>query len=274
MRIRSYICLLSVLFVLTAHAEVVPVSPMMQGLTPEEVNSSPLLQASPESTSLKVDDPWEKTNRVIFDFDDWLDKHALQPAATFYLAVVPRPMTKGIHNIYSNVSNIQNVGNDLLQANFYQATSDGWRFIINTTAGIGGTFDVASNIGLYQNDEDFGLTLARWGYTDSRYIVLPFFGPSTIRDTLAMPVDYYAFSPYPYIKNWKKQYMLYLIGILDKRAQLLQYDDIYQQIALDRYAFIRNAYLQQRNAKIQRNQELSYPYFTIFQPKKKVSESD
>lgn len=243
------------------------VSPMMQGYGANQASQTAYTQNQP-----KVDDPWESMNRVIFSFDDALDEYFLKPVAELYNKIMPKPLNRGIHNIYENVSNVQNIGNDLLQANFYQATSDTWRLFINTTAGLGGTFDVASDIGLYQNDEDFGLTLARWGYTESRYVVLPFFGPSTIRDTIGMPIDYYAFSPYPRIENMRLRYSLYALDIVNQRAQLLKYQDLYEKFSLDKYTFVRDAYLQRRAGQIQRNKELSDPYFTLGAPQKPVSE--
>lgn len=240
------------------------VSPMMQGYGASQAAHTP--------NQPKVDDPWESMNRVIFSFDDALDEYFLKPAAELYNKIMPKPLNRGVHNIYENVSNVQNIGNDLLQGNFYQATSDTWRLFINTTAGLGGTFDVASDIGLYQNDEDFGLTLARWGYTESRYVVLPFFGPSTIRDTIGMPIDYYAFSPYPRIENMRLRYSLYALDIVNQRAQLLKYQDLYEKFSLDKYTFVRDAYLQRRAGQIQRNNELSDPYFTLTAPKQPVSD--
>lgn len=210
-----------------------------------------------------VQDPYEEVNRKVFTFNDTLDTYFLVPVATFYNKVMPKPLNKGIYNIFSNLNNVPTVGNDVLQGNFYQATSDSWRFLINSTAGVGGMFDLASNMGLDANSEDFGLTLARWGYHDSSYLVLPFFGPSTVRDALGLPVDYSLFSPYNLIPGSRAQYTLYALNILSKRAYLLQYQDLYNQIALDRYVFIRNAYLQQRRNAIERNQGLSDPYFNL-----------
>lgn len=248
MSTRLLIFLFFVFFIGLARADDEALSPMMQGF--DDI---------PMPLEETIDDPWESLNRPVFKFNDWLDTYALKPVSTLYLAIVPKPLTKGIHNVYTNMGNLQNIGNDLLQAHFYQATSDSWRLLINTTVGIGGAFDVASHIGLDQNNQDFGLTLAEWGYHDSRYVVLPFFGPSTLRDAMGMPVDMYIFSPYPYIgiDDRRKQYMLALLGLLDKRVQLLQYEDVYQRIALDRYTFVRDTYLQHRATKIEHNKALS-----------------
>lgn len=211
-----------------------------------------------------VCDPWEKINRKTFAFNDALDTHMLVPVAKIYNKIMPKPLSKGIYNIFSNLNNFPTISNDILQGNFYQATSDTWRFIINSTAGIGGLFDAAENVGLENNSEDFGLTLARWGYKNSNYLVLPFFGPSTLRDSFGMPVDYLLFNPYDWtITNMRARYTIYALGIVSKRAQLLQYQNFYNQFALDRYTFVRNAYMQQRRNAIERNQQLSDPYFSI-----------
>jgi len=248
----------------TASTTTSSVSPMMAA-EPAGTAISPALESSSaiQTNAVPVKDPYEKINRTIFEFNDSLDTYFLVPVAKFYNKVVPKPLNKGIYNFFSNLNNFPTIGNDLLQGNFYQATSDSWRFFVNSTAGAAGLFDVAQNMGLASNSEDFGLTLARWGYTDSSYLVLPFFGPSTVRDTAGLPVDYYFFSPYGYVQDSRTQYTLYALNIVSKRAQLLQYQNLYNQIALDRYAFIRNAYLESRANAIDRNQNLSDPYFNL-----------
>lgn len=241
------------------------VSPFMLAEEPAATSTSPMLQPSSSAvpSSTPVNDPYENVNRKIFNFNDRLDTYFLVPVSKVYNKIMPKPLNKGIYNFFSNLNNFPTISNDLLQGNFYQATSDSWRFFVNSTAGAAGLFDVAQNMGLDPNTEDFGLTLARWGYTDSSYLVLPFFGPSTVRDTAGLPVDYFFFSPYGYVSDMRTRYTLYALNIVSKRAQLLQYQALYNQIALDRYTFIRNAYLQQRTNAIDRNQHLSDPYFNL-----------
>ncbi len=244
------------------------ISPFMMQETTQSTTASPATQTNSPAmlgsiTAPVINDPYEKMNRSIFTFNDFLDNNFLVPVSTVYNKIMPKPLNKGIYNFFGNLNNFPTIANDLLQGNFYQATSDSWRFAVNSTAGAGGLFDVASNMGLDPNTEDFGLTLARWGYTDSSYIVLPFFGPSTVRDALGLPVDYYFFSPYNYVPNSRAVYTLYALNIVSKRANLLQYQGLYNQIALDRYVFIRSAYLQQRENAIERNQNLSDPYFNL-----------
>ncbi len=205
-------------------------------------------------------DPYEPFNRVMYNFNDFLDNAVLKPVATFYNKIMPKPLNKGIKNFYANIDTIPTVINDALQGNFYQTASDSWRLIINSTVGILGFFDVATATGLEPNKEDFGLTLAQWGYKNSNYLVLPFFGPSTPRDAIGLPVDYYAFSIYPYIKPPIRRYELYGLGVVARRADLLSFENVLEQASIDKYAFLRDAYLQRRAYLIQRNKELGDPY--------------
>ncbi len=223
--------------------------------------TTPSDDTSTATTPSEQKDPYETFNRVMYHFNDVLDKAILKPIATFYNTVLPKPVVKGISNFFTNIDTIPTVANDVLQGNFYQATSDGWRLVINTTVGILGFFDVASHIGLEPNKEDFGLTLAQWGYTNSNYLVLPFFGPSTPRDAIGLPVDYYIFSIYPHIHPPIARYELYGLGVISRRADLLSFQNVMEQAAIDKYVFLRNAYLQRRAYLIQRNKELGDPYF-------------
>ncbi len=205
-------------------------------------------------------DPYESFNRGIYEFNELLDKVLLKPIATFYNAVVPRPLNKGISNFFANIDTLPTIANDILQINIYQAANDGWRFVINSTIGILGFFDVASEIGLEPNKEDFGLTLAEWGYKNSNYLVLPFFGPSTPRDAIGLPVDYYLFSIYPYIHPLLDRYALYGLGVISRRAALLSFQNVMEEVAVDKYVFLRDAYMQRRAYLMQRNKELGDPY--------------
>ncbi len=209
---------------------------------------------------VNINDPYEPFNRVMYRINDTLDRIIIKPLATLYNKIVPHPLVRGVRNFFSNVDMIPTTANDVLQGNFYQASSDAWRFGINSTAGLLGLFDVASNVGLNPNKEDFGLTLARWGYTNTGYLVLPFLGPSTARDMFAIPVDYYGFSIYPYVHPDQTRYVMYGVNILSKRAELLSYQNVMQALAVDRYVFIRDAYLQRRRWLVNRNKQLGDPY--------------
>lgn len=205
-------------------------------------------------------DPYETFNRPMFYFNDWLDRLVLKPVASAYNKILPTPLRKGISNFYNNVDMIPTILNDLLQGNFYQATSDTWRFGVNSTIGLLGFFDVASEIGLEPNREDLGLTLAHWGWKNSSYLVLPFVGPGTVRDQLSWPVNYQYLTIYPYIHSDNLRYGLYFSGLIVRRAELLHFEGVMDEAALDKYIFVRDAYLQRRAYQIERNMELGNPY--------------
>jgi phospholipid-binding lipoprotein MlaA len=203
-------------------------------------------------------DPYEGFNRPVYRFNDFLDRLILKPVATLYNKIMPKPLNKGVSNMFSNLEMIPTVVNDMLQGNFYQSFSDTWRFGVNSTVGIAGFFDVGSKIGLNYNYEDFGLTLAQWGYKNSNYLVIPFLGASTIRDGIGVPVTY-GMTVYPYIKSERLRYSLLGTDIVSRRASALRFQGVMDQAALDRYVFVRDAYLQHRNSKIARNQTLGSP---------------
>ncbi|RDI41710.1 MlaA family lipoprotein [Aquicella lusitana] len=225
------------------------------------VNSSDSsASADTATTTANNKDPLERFNRVMFTFNDKLDQFILKPVATVYNKIMPKPLNKGIHNFFNNIGELPTIANDVLQLNFYQASNDFWRFGVNTTVGILGFFDVASRINLKYYSNDFGLTLAAWGYKSSNYLVLPFFGPSTIRDGIGLPVDYFAFSVYPYIEPDSTRYAVYALGAVDRRAQLLKFESVMEEAALDKYVFVRNAYLQRRSYQIEQNKQRGYQY--------------
>lgn len=216
------------------------------------------LQCTSSYANEPVKDPYQGFNRAMFTFNDKLDQFILKPIATFYNKIMPKPLNQGVHNFYNNINTLPTIANDLLQLNFYQASNDLWRFGINTTIGIGGFFDMASRMQLKPYTNDFGLTLATWGYKNSNYVVWPFFGPSTVRDGIGLPVDYFAFSIYPYVEPTSTRYALYTLGVIDRRAQLLKFESVMEEAALDKYVFVRDAYMQRRTYQIQQNQQLGY----------------
>ncbi len=222
--------------------------------------TSSVCYADNATRTVNPDDPYEPFNRVMYNFNDFLDKAVLKPIATLYNKIMPKPLSKGIGNMFFNIDTIPTVANDVLQVNFYQAVSDAWRFTLNSTVGIAGFFDVAEDLGLERNTEDLGLTFAQWGWKSSNYLVLPFLGPSTVRDGLAWPVNYELLTIYPYIYPVRARYELYGLGLVSKRAELLRFQNVLEQASLDRYVFIRDAYLQHRAYQIDRNKQLGDPY--------------
>ena len=200
-------------------------------------------------------DPYECINREIHKFNMAFDATMLKPPARFYKAVIPAPIRTGVNNAYNNVQMLPTVANDLLQAQWRYAIKDTWRFMINSTFGVAGFFDVAEGrFSLPPHYTDLGLTFAKWGDKKSPYIVIPFIGPSTIRDGVGMTFDYTLFTPYPWINNDGVIYGLLALRYVDLRSQLFETERLMDE-ALDKYAFIRDAYLQHRHFLISGEQQ-------------------
>lgn len=195
-------------------------------------------------------DPYERYNRAVFKFNIAVDKKVYRPVARAYIKVVPAPINRRVTNFFSNIGDITHVGNDVLQGNLGLALSDTWRVIFNTTLGVGGLFDVATHLGLPKHTQDFGLTLAKWGYRNSAYFLVPFLGPGTVRDQFSSLIDYQYISVYPYIDPTTTRYGLYTLYLVDQRAALLPADNLIDS-AFDPYVFVRNAYLQRRDYQIE-----------------------
>lgn len=191
-------------------------------------------------------DPYESFNRRVYKFNTAFDNVFLKPPAKVYRKVLPGFVRKGVNNFYNNLDLIPTVGNDILQAQGKWAIRDTWRFVINSTLGIGGVLDVAQTFGLQPHSNDLGLTLAKWGDKNSPYLVLPFLGPSTIRDGAGWLFQFALYSPYVYINDDAVVYSLLALRYVDLRAQLLDTERLMDE-ALDKYSFMRDAYLQHRN---------------------------
>lgn len=194
-------------------------------------------------------DPYEKINRKTYKFNEALDATLYKPVAKVYKAILPPQARLGIRNFSNNLQMVPTVVNDILQGKLVVAYLDSWRLLINTTVGIGGVFDVAEKWGLPYKSNDLGLTLARWGDKHSPYFVVPFFGPSTFRDAAGASFDYSLFSVYARIKPRSTQYGLLALSLIQFRSDLLDSDDLIDE-ALDEYTLVRDAYLQNRAAKI------------------------
>ena len=225
---------------------------------PVNASSSTSSDPLPIEPAAARPDPYEKMNRAFFTFNDKLDTYLFKPIAQFYNTIMPKPLNAGIHNAFNNLGETSTIANDVLQGHFRQMANDSWRLLINTTVGVGGLFDVASRMNLPYYSNDFGLTLAAWGYKSSNYLVIPFLGPATIRDGLGWPIDYYAFTVYPYIQPDSTQNYIYALNMLDRRAQLLKIQSVMDEVALDKYVFVRDAYFQRRDYQISQNQQLIY----------------
>lgn len=195
-------------------------------------------------------DPLEGLNRGIYKFNDTVDKAAIKPIAGAYKAVLPSPVRTGVNNFFANLGTVVTIINDLLQFKFSKAVDDTGRFVINSTFGIAGLVDWASMDGIEERKEDFGQTMAYWGWKDSAYLVLPFFGPSTLRDTGGLVVDSAFLDPIGYVDEARDRNALLLTRFVDTRASYLPGSDLLDEAALDPYAFMRDAYIQRRNRQI------------------------
>lgn len=195
------------------------------------------------------DDPLESYNRAMFAFNEKVDDVALRPAAKLYDAVTPRPVRTGIGNFFGNVGDLWTGVNNLLQGKPREGLIDGARVLINTTVGIFGVFDVASELGLQKHDEDFGQTLGWWGVGEGAYFVVPFFGPRTLRDAAVLPIDLYGDSVWG-IDHIPTRNRVTGLRIVHTRAGLLGIEKTLEEGTLDKYAYARDFYLQQRRHKV------------------------
>ena len=194
-------------------------------------------------------DPLEGYNRAMFGFNDSVDKAVLKPVARGYKKVVPEVARTGVSNFFSNTGDVWIGINNVLQGKVGPGVSDFGRFAINTTVGIVGLFDVASDAGLEKHNEDFGQTLGRWGVGPGAYVVLPLLGPSDVRDGLSLVVDMYG-NPLRYVSNVPTRNELYGVRVVDTRTNLLDASQLMEEAALDPYAFVRSAYLQRRRSLV------------------------
>ena len=190
-------------------------------------------------------DPLEPLNRDIFAFNQSVDKVFVRPIVYAYQKVTPNFMQRGVSNFFDNLRELPTIANDLLQIKPGYAVKDSTRFLINSTFGLAGFVDVASMLGVERHKEDFGQTLHNWGFKNSTYIVLPFFGPSTFRDTVGFAIDYSAFSVFPYLKK-SERYWLLGGDYLDQRSRMSRHGKVLEAVGIDQYVLVRNAYLQHR----------------------------
>jgi phospholipid-binding lipoprotein MlaA len=211
--------------------------------------------ASDNQEAAAADDPFEPMNRFFFDFNQRLDRHAALPAATFYTDTVPKPVRGSIHNMLYNLGGPADVANDILEIHFQDAAGAAARFVVNSTLGVAGIFDVATGWGLPEHTRDFGETMGSYGVPQGPYLVLPFRGPTAVRDFAGNYVDGF-FSPlyYLHIQFTGKQYVGLVkstIGSVDNRANnIVTYQDI-ERASVDFYATMRAYYHQRRQRQIE-----------------------
>ena len=202
----------------------------------------------PPGSTRSPRDPWERMNRATYSMNTTLDHAILRPVARGYHRTVPQFAQTGVSNFLTNLAYPKVMINDLLQGQLRAFGNDTARLVLNTTLGIGGLFDPASAAGLDRNDRDFGQTFGKWGLKTGPYVVLPFFGPSDVRDAFGKLPEYFA-DPRYFIRNPWVEYPLWALGVVNARVDLLPLDPTVDS-AYDPYALTRNVYLQNRDFKV------------------------
>jgi len=226
---------------------------------PDPTQAPVVTDEAAQSENHIIHDPWEGWNRRVHRFNNALDRAVTKPVARGYTRVIPRPVRSGIGNVFSNLGQPVSALNALLQGKPKRAGQSLTRFVLNLTLGLGGLFDPASEANLPKGKEDFGQTLAVWGWKQSRYFELPFLGPRTVRDSFGLGGDLAA-SPLRRIHDKPVRYGLAGLSLVDTRAQLLTMDNL-REGALDDYSLVRDAWLQHRHYLIFGDESPSEQHF-------------
>ena len=208
-----------------------------------------LLQGCAVSPKANPRDPWEPFNRNVSNFNEGLDQAVIKPVATAYQTVTPQIMRTGVNNFFGNIADVWSLVNNVLQLKPAESVETLFRVGVNTTVGLFGLIDVASDLKLQKHTEDFGQTLGYWGTPTGPYVVLPLFGPSTLRDTLALPVDAQG-NLVNSLNDVALRNSLVTLRLVDLRASLLAAGRLLDAAALDKYSFTRDAYLQRRRGLV------------------------
>jgi phospholipid-binding lipoprotein MlaA len=201
------------------------------------------------ATAQNPRDPFEKFNRAMFTFNDTVDRYALKPAATAYKEHTPSFLQTGINNFFGNLADLWSAANNLLQGKGQDGMNDLTRVGLNSTFGLLGVLDIASEAGIRKHNEDLGQTLGYWGVPSGPYVMLPLLGPSTLRDTAALPADLWG-DPWShkFPVGWRNTGIA--VRAVDQRAVVLDASNLLEEAALDRYEFIRDGYLQRRESRV------------------------
>jgi phospholipid-binding lipoprotein MlaA len=201
------------------------------------------------ATSANPRDPFEKFNRAMFSFNDAVDRTALKPAATVYKDYTPSFVQTGVNNFFGNLSDLWSSANNFAQLKGQDGMNDFMRFAVNSTLGLVGVLDIATPAGLRKHNEDLGQTLGYWGVPSGPYLMLPILGASTVRDTAALPGDFWGDS-WTHVNDipWRNSGIV--VRAVDQRASVLDASNLLEDAALDRYEFIRDGYLQRRSSKV------------------------
>ncbi|MFZ5492120.1 MAG: MlaA family lipoprotein [Pseudomonadota bacterium] len=198
-----------------------------------------------QDTGVEVSDPLERINRGVFWFNEQADRFVIKPVAKGYDWLLPKPVKRGVSNVFDNLFTPVVAVSDLLQGNFQESAEDVGRFVVNSTVGVVGIFDVATGWGLEKRREDIGQAFGAWGIGAGPYLVLPILGPSNVRDGVGLVGNYFL-SPQNYIEDDGVRWGVIALGGIDTRYRLLDASTVLEQAALDRYAFVRSSYAQHR----------------------------
>lgn len=222
---------------------------MKRQLSQIALAASLLLVGCASAPTANPKDPWEPMNRSVASFNDKVDDNVLKPLAIGYRNVVPDLIQTGVRNVFNNFADMWSTVNNLLQLKPINTAESLGRVIVNTVFGIYGIFDVASYIKLERHPEDFGQTLGYWGVPNGPYLVLPLFGPSTLRDGASLPIDF-AVSPTQFVNDIPTRNQVFTLRLVSKRAELLKSGSMLEEASIDKYSFARDAYLQYRRSQI------------------------
>jgi phospholipid-binding lipoprotein MlaA len=215
-------------------------------------------------------DPWEGWNRKVFNFNEKLDENLLRPVATAYSDLVPQPARQAVDNFFGNFSDAWSAVNLFLQGRLKTGATQTMRVAVNSVFGIAGLIDIATPAGLEKTSEDLGRTLGYWGVKTGPYIVWPLLGPSSLRDSVTLPANIY-YSPAYLFDGGEYKFAISALQLINTRANLLRVTDMLDGIALDKYTFVRDAYMQRRNVKTHKEQEEDDDYEVITPDEKPVN---
>ena len=211
------------------------------------------------------DDPWEPFNRSVFEFNEGLDKYVLKPVVSGYRFVLPEFIREGVYNFFSNYNDIYTALNNLLQGKPDYAFNDLMRVVVNTTMGLGGLIDLATPGGLEKHKEDFGQTFGVWGVPSGPYVVLPFFGPSSVRDTFGTVADLETDYLFKYIPDVGLRNSLTGLRVVNARNTYYEAGDLLDGAAIDKYSFLRDAYIQRRKYQINEGRDDEEPQMRAYE---------
>ncbi|MBU3537775.1 VacJ family lipoprotein [Polynucleobacter sp. UK-Gri1-W3] len=219
----------------------------------------------PAGVERSPQDPWEPFNRSVFEFNEGLDAYVLKPVVTGYRFVLPEFVRDGIYNFFSNYNDIYTALYNLLQGKPGDAFNDLMRVVVNTTMGLGGLIDLATPGGLEKHKEDWGQTLGVWGVPSGPYVVLPFFGPSNVRDTFGTVADLESDYLFSFVKDIGLRNSITGLRVVNARNTYYEAGDLLDGAAIDKYSFMRDAYIQRREYQINEGREDEEPLVPVYE---------